>query len=77
MRRWRWSVLVLAAAATVACSSPEASRVRGEAGADVGNHPRGEVQIHGGAQMYYRTRTDGAGIGRRALIGGAVEAAGR
>lgn len=71
----RWIVVVLATGAAVACTSPEASRSRGRVGADMGNHPRGEVRIHDGAQMYYGTRTDGDGIGRHALIGGAAEAA--
>ena len=77
-RRWRSIVLLLMAGVTLGCTSPESTRARGGgAGADVGNHPRAAVQIHAGAEMYYGTRTDGAGIGRRALIGGAVEAAGR
>jgi len=61
MRRW-WALLVLLAA--VACTSPEATRARGGAGADVGNHPRGPVRLHAGAQMYFGTRTHGAGIDR-------------
>ncbi len=77
-RRWRCVLLVFAAATAVACSSPEASRSRGGGpGADVGNHPRQAVQIHGGANIYYGTRTQGAGIGERAFIGGTVEAVGR
>src|SRR5256885_10018022 len=43
-------------------------------GADVGNHPRGAVQLHAGAHMYDGTRIDGDGIGRHAFIGGAAEA---
>jgi hypothetical protein len=71
MRRWRSIRVVLAAAVALGCTSPEATRTRGSgAGADVGNHPRGAVQIHDGDRMYYRTRTHGDGIGRRALIGG-------
>jgi hypothetical protein len=78
MQRWRYALLVLAAAAAAACSSPEAGRARGGgAGADVGNHPRGDVRIHAGAAVYYRTPTHGDGIGQRAFIGGAAEAAGR
>jgi hypothetical protein len=73
-RRW-WPLLVLLAAA--ACTSPEASRSRGGTGADVGNHPSGPVQLHDGAQMYFGTRTHGAGIGERAFIRGAAEAEGR
>jgi hypothetical protein len=78
MRRWRSTVLLLMAGVALGCTSPESTRVRGGgAGADVGNHPRGAVQIHAGAEMYYRTRTDGVGIGQRAFIGGASEAARR
>jgi hypothetical protein len=78
MRRWRSIVLLLMAGVALGCTSPESTRVRGGgAGADVGNHPRGAVQIHAGAEMYYRTRTDGVGIGQRAFIGGASEAAQR
>jgi len=78
MRRWCAIVVLLTAAAMLACSSPEAARSRGGGvGADVGNHPRGEVQIHAGNEIYYRTRTQGGGIGQRAFIGGAAEAARR
>ena len=74
--RWRRSlVVVVVAGATLGCTSPEATRTRaGGPGADVGNHPRGAVQIHAGARMYYGTRIDGAGIGQHAFIGGAAEA---
>ena len=78
MRRWRSIVVLLVTGVAFGCTSPESTRVRGGgAGADVGNHPRGAVQIHAGAEMYYRTRTDGVGIGQRAVIGGAPEAARR
>ena len=73
-RRWRSIVLLLMAGVTLGCTSPESTRARGGgAGADVGNHPRAAVQIHAGAEMYYRTRTQGVGIGQRAFIGGAPE----
>jgi hypothetical protein len=72
---WRSIRLALVAVSAFACTSPESTRTRGGgAGADVGNHPGGPVQIHAGASMYYRTRTDGAGIGQRHFIGGAAEA---
>ena len=78
MRGWRSIVVLLVAGAALGCTSPESTRVRGGgAGADVGNHPRGVVQIHAGAEMYYGTRTYGVGIGQRALIGGSAEAARR
>ena len=74
MRGWRSIVVLLVAGAALGCTGPESTRVRGGgAGADVGNHPRGVVQIHAGAEMYYGTRTQGVGIGQRAFIGGAPE----
>ena len=78
MCRWRSIVVLLTAGAALACSSPEATRSRGGgAGADAGNHPRGEVQLHAGDEIYHGTRTHGDGIGRRAFIGGTAEAPGR
>src|SRR3989475_3257310 len=75
--RWRSIVVLLVAAVAVGCTSPEATRTRGGgAGADVGNHPRGAVQLHAGKQVYYRTGTDRVGIGKRAFIGGVAEAGG-
>jgi hypothetical protein len=73
MRRWRSIVVVLASAVALGCTSPESTRTRGGGvGADVGNHPRGAVQIHDGDRMYDRTRTQGDGIGQRAFIGGTL-----
>src|SRR5438445_782761 len=74
--RWRRSFgILVVAGATLGGTSPEATRTRaGGPGADVGNHPRGAVQLHAGARMYYGTRIDGAGIGQHAFIGGAAEA---
>jgi hypothetical protein len=75
MGLWRSSMLVaIAAAAALGCTSPESTRTHGGAGADVGNHPRGAVQIHAGAEMYAGTRTAGTGIGQRRFIGSAAEA---
>ena len=75
MRRLWSTVVLLVAAAALGCTSPEATRTRaGGPGADVGNHPRGDVELHAGAHMYYGTRTDGDGIGQRAFIGGTAEA---
>ena len=45
------TALVLAAAM---CQSPEAGRVAGAAGADVGNRSP-DVELHGGSVMYSRT----------------------
>jgi hypothetical protein len=43
------------------CTSPEATRMRaGGPGGDVGN--RGDVELHGGSQPYYRTPTAGEGL---------------
>ena len=57
-------------AALVGCSSPEATRVRGEGpGADVGNR-NGTVQLHSGPSVYYRTPTEGPGIGQAGVPGG-------
>ncbi len=78
MRRWRSIIVLIMAGAAVGCTSPESTRTRGgAAGADVGNHPRGAVQIHAGADTYYGTRTQGVGIGQRAFIGGTAETSGR
>ena len=75
---WRSISIVLAAAAAFGCTSPESERTRGGGrGADVGNHPTGPVQIHAGADMYYKTPTHGQGIGRHADIGGTVPTGGR
>ena len=72
---WPLIVVPLAAALVFGCTSPEPTRTRGGgAGADVGNHPRGPIQIHAGADMYYDTRTQGVGIGERRFIGTAAEA---
>ncbi len=51
----RLTLLWLAALATLAGCSPEATRQRGGGpGADVGNHDR-IVEMHGGSYPYYRT----------------------
>ena len=72
--RW-WIALLLLAGAGLACTSPEGTRTRGDGpGADVGNHPRGPVELHAGARMYAGTPTIGKGIGTRALIGGTEQA---
>lgn len=50
-----WIIITaLTAAVLLGCSSPEATRVRGGGpGADVGNRPSGEVQLHAGSSIYY------------------------
>jgi hypothetical protein len=74
IKSWRRSIsTALAAAALFGCTSPESERTRGGGpGADVGNHATGPVQIHAGNDMYYKTPTNGQGIGRHADIGGDV-----
>lgn len=74
MPRWPSILLPIATAVALGCTSPESTRTRGGGpGADVGNHPRGPVQIHAGAEMYYGTRTPGASIGQRRFIRAAAE----
>ena len=75
----RRAILIgLGVAAIVGCTSPESERTRGGGrGADGGNHPAGPVQILEGASMYYKTPTDGRGIGPHADIGGTVPGRGR
>jgi hypothetical protein len=49
-------VLLLLPMAAIGCDSPEASRTRGSgAGADVGNRPAGDVQMHGGSNQFWGT----------------------
>jgi hypothetical protein len=49
------AMFILIAVAVAACTSPEATRMRaGGPGADVGNRPP-VVEIHEGAQPYWRT----------------------
>jgi hypothetical protein len=76
MRPWRrWIAAFLVAGAGLGCTSPEGTRTRGGGpGADVGNHPRGPVELHAGARMYAGTPTAGPGIGEHALIGGTAQA---
>jgi hypothetical protein len=76
IKRWRWWIAaLLVAGAGLGCTSPEATRTRGDGpGADVGNHPGGPVELHAGARMYTGTPTAGKGIGTHALIGGTEQA---
>jgi hypothetical protein len=49
-------VLLLVPLAALGCESPEASRTRGGgAGADVGNRPANDVQMHAGSNQFWRT----------------------
>ena len=48
--------LLLIPLALLGCESPEASRTRGGgAGADVGNRPASDVQMHAGSNQFWRT----------------------
>ena len=50
----RRAIVLLALAALVGCTSPEATRQRGGGpGADVGN--RGSIELHAGANPYAKT----------------------
>jgi hypothetical protein len=54
-RRWGLALAPLVAAGLVACSSPEATRVRaGGPGADTGNRSQ-VVEMHEGSEPYWRT----------------------
>jgi hypothetical protein len=69
--RSRRILAALGMVALLGCSSPEAARVRGDGrGADVGNR-RGEVELHAGSSIYYRTPTQRRGIGRTDVASGA------
>jgi hypothetical protein len=49
-------VALLLLLTTGGCDSPEASRTRGAgAGADVGNRPRNDVQMHEGSNQFWHT----------------------
>jgi hypothetical protein len=66
-------IAVALLAALGGCTSPEATRMRaGGPGADVGN--RGDVELHGGSQPYYRTPTAGVGLLPRPAKAAAVAA---
>lgn len=47
-------LLVIVCVAISACTSPESTRTRGGAGADVGNRS-GVVKMHQGASPFYQT----------------------
>ena len=65
MSAWiRVAVAGFVAAVLLGCNSPEATRVGGGGpGADVGNRPHGEVQLHAGSSIYHGTPTEGRGLG--------------
>jgi hypothetical protein len=54
MKAVAFTVLLIGCMLAVACTSPEASRVRGGRGADVGNR-REVVKIHDGAEPFWKT----------------------
>jgi hypothetical protein len=54
MRILAFPVVLIACALAIGCTSPEATRVRGGRGADVGNRDQ-VVKIHAGAEPFYET----------------------
>ena len=47
-------MLLIGSIAAAGCASPEATRVRGERGADVGNRPS-VVEMHYGSEPFWKT----------------------
>ena len=68
------AVALVAAAVLVACTSPEASRDRGQPGADVGNRPA-SIEMHGGSDPAHDTPTIGKAAAQRGSA--APQASGR
>ena len=54
MKTVAFTVLLIGCAVAVGCVSPEATRVRGGRGADVGNRPK-VVEMHDGAEPFWKT----------------------
>ena len=54
MKTVAFTVLLIGCSVAVGCASPEATRVRGGAGADVGNRPQ-VVKMHDGAEPFWKT----------------------
>ena len=57
MKTVPFTVLLIASTLAVGCASPEATRVRGGRGADVGNRPQ-VVKMHDGAEPFWKTPRD-------------------
>jgi hypothetical protein len=61
----QWIPVAVMMGLLLGCTSPEAARTRGGGpGADVGNRPQGDVNLHAGSKIYYRTPIEEFGIGR-------------
>ena len=54
MKTLAFTVLMIGCIVAAGCVSPEASRVRGGRGADVGNRPE-FVKMHDGAEPFWET----------------------
>ena len=54
MKTLAFSVLLIGSTVAVGCVSPEATRVRGGRGADVGNRPE-VAKMHDGAEPFWKT----------------------
>ena len=61
MRTIAFTMVLIGCAAAAGCVSPESTRARGGAGADVGNRPH-TVEMHDGSEPFWKTpqrETDG------------------
>jgi hypothetical protein len=54
MKTMAFTLLLIGCTVAVGCASPEATRVRGGRGADVGNRPK-VVEMHDGADPFWKT----------------------
>jgi hypothetical protein len=54
MKTVAFTMLLISCTVAVGCASPEATRVRGGRGADVGNRPE-VVKMHDGAEPFWKT----------------------
>ena len=54
MKTVAFTVLLIGCTVAVGCASPEATRVRGGRGADVGNRPE-FAEMHAGAEPFWKT----------------------
>jgi len=55
MKTLAFTVLLIGCIIAVGCVSPEATRVRGGRGADVGNRRPQVVEMHDGAEPFWKT----------------------
>ena len=54
MKTVSFTMLLIGCTVAVGCASPEATRIRGGRGADVGNRPK-VVKMHDGAEPFWKT----------------------